>query len=134
MPSLPSDFSTETQRAEPAAVAARPGPPELVLAFAYGAFAGRERRIIPPEGLVLGRREALFGDGALDDPRISRRHAEVRFERGQVVVRDLGSRNKTYVNGKEALGSNPLVPGDVVRVGDTFFVIALSSEPAEAVD
>ena len=49
----------------------------------------------------------------------SARH--VRFEpRGDGVwVHDLGSTNGTYVNGIRIEGSRKLVPGDVVRVGET---------------
>jgi FHA domain len=49
----------------------------------------------------------------------SARH--VRFEpRGDGVwLHDLGSTNGTYVNGIRLDGSRKLVPGDVVRVGET---------------
>jgi FHA domain len=49
------------------------------------------------------------------DPRLSRRHAEFRVTADGVVVRDLGSRNGTHVNGvlvEEAV----LAPGDVVQI------------------
>lgn len=36
----------------------------------------------------------------LDDPMISRRHAEILYSEGRWWIRDLGSRNGTHVNGK----------------------------------
>ena len=59
-------------------------------------------------------------DVAIDgDEFASARH--VRFEPRQdgVWVRDLGSTNGTYVNGIRIDGLRRLVPGDVVRVGET---------------
>jgi hypothetical protein len=52
------------------------------------------------------------------DSSVSRRHAEVFFENGNVFIRDLGSSNGTWVNG-QALGPHPvqLAPGQVVYVG-----------------
>jgi len=48
---------------------------------------------------------------------VSRRHAEIGFEEGRFVVRDLGSTNGTFLNGKEISGTNPLSPGDRVEIG-----------------
>jgi hypothetical protein len=52
------------------------------------------------------------------DPSVSRRHAEVFFDRGNAFIRDLGSSNGTWVNG-QPLGPHPmqLAPGQVVYVG-----------------
>jgi len=67
------------------------------------------------EGLVLGREE---GRMVLDDPRMSRRHAEV-VRRGPVFgIRDLGSKNGTRVDGTE-VRSRSLREGALIRVGDT---------------
>jgi adenylate cyclase len=56
---------------------------------------------------------------ALNDARVSRRHAVLRSDGRQVTLNDLSSRNGTYHNGRR-LGEEPavLVPGDVVKVGD----------------
>jgi FHA domain-containing protein len=51
------------------------------------------------------------------DPRLSRRHAEFRVTPDGVVVRDLGSRNGTHVNGV-LVDEVVLAPGDVVQIGD----------------
>jgi len=56
-------------------------------------------------------------DLALDDHWLSRRHAEVRAERGEYFIQDLNSRNGTTVNGVP-IGRLALRAGDVIRLGD----------------
>jgi predicted component of type VI protein secretion system len=48
---------------------------------------------------------------------VSRRHCEVLMEGETLVVRDLGSSNGTFVNGKRVLGKQALNPGDVLTIG-----------------
>ena len=66
---------------------------------------------------LLGRDETTC-DLWVHDPSVSRRHAEVFFDRGNAFIRDLGSSNGTWVNG-QPLGPHPvqLAPGQVVYVG-----------------
>ncbi len=61
----------------------------------------------------------------LDDPNVSRRHAQVRREGDAVFVVDLGSTNGTRVNGV-VVREHRLVSGDVISVGNT----ALRFEPS----
>jgi pSer/pThr/pTyr-binding forkhead associated (FHA) protein len=61
----------------------------------------------------------------LDDPNVSRRHAQVRREGDAIFVVDLGSTNGTRVNGVP-VREHRLVSGDVISVGTT----ALRFEPA----
>jgi len=66
-------------------------------------------------GAVLGRsREA---DVVVDDPNVSRRHAEVRPSGGSWIVRDLGSTNGVKVNGRRIQGAQSLKPGDEIQLG-----------------
>jgi DNA-binding NtrC family response regulator len=67
---------------------------------------------------VIGRGEVVF-DRAFDDPAMAQRHAEVRLQGGQAVVRDLGSPAGTRVNGALVHESQALAEGDVLRFGDT---------------
>ena len=73
----------------------------------------------PSGGFTVGRHPLLV-DRALDDGRLSRRHA--RFSRldGTVCVEDLNSSNGTRVNGKQCAPFQPVPirPGDTVHVGD----------------
>jgi pSer/pThr/pTyr-binding forkhead associated (FHA) protein len=48
---------------------------------------------------------------------VSRRHCELHLDNGKLLVRDLGSSNGTFVNGKRVLGQQALKPGDVLTVG-----------------
>jgi S1-C subfamily serine protease len=49
----------------------------------------------------------------------SAKHAAVLLRDGGYAVRDLGSRNGTYVNGRRVSGDTPLADGDVIRCGTT---------------
>ena len=64
--------------------------------------------------LTLGRDRA--NDVVLEDPNVSRFHAEVRRVDGRVAVRDLASRNGTRVNGA-LVETAVLEPGSEVGVG-----------------
>lgn len=54
------------------------------------------------------------------DPTISRRHAEVQVEAGDVQVRDLGSSNGTFINGTR-IEAGALTVGDTVTFGKVEF-------------
>jgi pSer/pThr/pTyr-binding forkhead associated (FHA) protein len=58
-------------------------------------------------------------DIILRDPKVSRHHAEIVFERGFFVLHDLASANGTYVNGKR-IRVAPLTHGARVRMGNTY--------------
>ena len=87
------------------------GPAQLVVTT--GAEAGRRHTVVVPA--ILGR-----GDEAtvvLDEPEVSRRHAEIRFEDGRYVIEDLGSRNGTRVGGEMVRGPTPLAFGAAITLG-----------------
>jgi pSer/pThr/pTyr-binding forkhead associated (FHA) protein len=63
----------------------------------------------------------------------SRNHAEVRFEDGRYVVRDLGSTNGTFVNGERVEGTRALSPGDRIEIGG-FAVTFCEVEPGLDLD
>lgn len=54
-----------------------------------------------------------------DDPTVSRIHAVLEPYPSGWAVRDVGSRNGTYVNGERIIGERALRDGDEVRVGGT---------------
>jgi hypothetical protein len=64
---------------------------------------------------VLGRDPA--SDLVLNDAKCSRRHAVVEAGPDGLAIRDAGSANGVFVNGKKVERS-PLVAGDVVRLGE----------------
>jgi pSer/pThr/pTyr-binding forkhead associated (FHA) protein len=58
----------------------------------------------------------------IEDPKVSRLHALLeRFDAGW-TVRDLGSRNGTFVNGERIVGSRVLHNEDQIRLGETLLV------------
>jgi pSer/pThr/pTyr-binding forkhead associated (FHA) protein len=69
--------------------------------------------------VTLGRSRNC--DCVLADPSVSRRHAELRREGGRWILRDLGSRNGTRVNGARLLAEAEVGPGDRVSFGDARF-------------
>src|SRR5262249_4307353 len=61
---------------------------------------------------------------------VSREHAEFTIEAGSVMVRDLGSRNGTLVNGKALTAECRLKDRDLVQVGPLTFAVSISEPPA----
>src|SRR5207237_968067 len=81
-----------------------------------GRLAGRRFALGAGEA-VLGRDEAC--DVSLLDESASRRHAAIARRGERFHVRDLGSRNGTFVNGAPLGGEEALRTGDEVTVGAT---------------
>lgn len=61
----------------------------------------------------IGRR--LDNTLVIDDPRVSRNHAQIRAIKGRYVVFDLNSTGGTFVNGQRA-NQSVLYPGDVISL------------------
>ena len=55
----------------------------------------------------------------IDEPYVSREHAEAIFEGNRCTLRDAGSANGTVVNGQKITEPVTLHPGDVITVGRT---------------
>jgi pSer/pThr/pTyr-binding forkhead associated (FHA) protein len=89
-----------------------------VLVCVEGPLIGQEFEI-PPTGLVVGRE----GHVRVPDEFLSRKHFEVlRDEEGAVRVRDLGSRNGTFLNTLPAKNTRVHI-GDEIRAGVNRFRI-----------
>ncbi|MRR36076.1 FHA domain-containing protein, partial [bacterium] len=56
---------------------------------------------------------------AVEDPRVSRRHAEVYRTETGCYLHDAGSRNGTFLNGARVSMPAELAPGDTIMVGTT---------------
>ncbi len=79
---------------------------------------------------VIGREDTC--DIVVVDADVSRRHAAVRFdaEQGRFVVKDLDSRNGTFVDGERLSGLRPLDVGDKITLGTTTVMrLSLPDEP-----
>ncbi len=63
-----------------------------------------------------------------DDQFVSGKHAELRFtETEKLTLKDVGSRNGSFVLGELVEGQAKVNPGDIIRVGHTFFKISRRS-------
>ncbi|NMC69663.1 MAG: FHA domain-containing protein, partial [Myxococcales bacterium] len=92
--------------------------PALLLAWAPEGVRPADRARVSGE-LRVGRSR---GAGwSIPDRRLSAEHFEVSARGGEVVVRDLGSTNGTFVNGVRLGGSRVLADQDVVRAGRCVF-------------
>jgi hypothetical protein len=76
---------------------------------------GDRTELLGSAGAVIGR--SRDADVLIDDPNVSRRHAEVRPSGGSWIVRDLGSTNGVKVNGRRIQGPQSLKRGDVIELG-----------------
>jgi hypothetical protein len=81
------------------------------------------RALIGPGGARIGRSRQC--DVVLDDPNISREHAEVRPRGGSWVLSDLGSTNGTLLNGRRIDRPEVVRPGDEIELGTSVVVFEL---------
>lgn len=54
----------------------------------------------------------------INDQSVSKMHAEIIVNNGEITVRDLGSTNGTFINGMKLYGSQVLRPNDMLKVGN----------------
>ena len=81
-----------------------------------GAIVTSPDRLPLDHALTVGR-QAMPGQVVLDHPNVSRRHAAFEVAGGNIVLRDLGGANGTYVNGARLRGARSLVSGDRIDIG-----------------
>jgi pSer/pThr/pTyr-binding forkhead associated (FHA) protein len=71
---------------------------------------------LPLESTTLTIGRGLSNDVILEDARVSRHHAQLRYRARRFWVTDLGSTNGTFVNG-ERISETGLRDGDVISLG-----------------
>jgi hypothetical protein len=89
-----------------------------------GARPGEERRPIVRAKTSFGRSEA---DVNLADPSVSSAHFQIEAFGSEFFVRDLASRNGTYLNNNRIRYSQ-LLPGDQITAGRTTLIFRLSDD------
>jgi pSer/pThr/pTyr-binding forkhead associated (FHA) protein len=101
--------------------------------FPQQPFARETGRLVVLDSPALGEGDVFtldshsltMGRGATNDISLpedeysSTRHARFEPRRDGVWIEDIGSTNGTYVNGIRLTRERKLVPGDVVRIGET---------------
>jgi pSer/pThr/pTyr-binding forkhead associated (FHA) protein len=116
---------TETLETDPSTL---PSPFLELESEAYllvlGATPGHERYPLVRAKTTFGRRET---EVVLDDPAISVCHFQIEAFGKEFFVRDLESRNGTYLNGTKVRYSQ-LLPGDQVTVGKTTLIFRMSDD------
>ena len=106
-------------RADPAPTSV---PLEAVIAIYSGAYEGSEFTL-SGNRTIVGRDPDV--DVRLDDESVSRRHAAIIESGGRYYLRDLESKNGTYLHGVLQSAEQPLADGDRFRVGSSDFVFRL---------
>lgn len=121
--------------AAPAAAAAAPlieavapaGPPRLGSAAGRLQLPSGERITVGHHVVTLGRLPECTV--TLNDPNVSRRHAEIR-PGSELTIIDLGSTNGTKVNGLRIEGGRVLIDGDIISLGSSHLRFEASNASA----
>lgn len=96
-------------------------PPPPVQTRQLFALAGPDRGKVfplPEEGSVqIGRASAA--QVRLTDIRVSRDHCRLEVSADEVVLTPSGGQQAAYVNGERVSAERPLLPGDVLRIGES---------------
>jgi predicted component of type VI protein secretion system len=90
---------------------------EAKLVVVGGEAKAQEIQLKLPTVIGRGREASLM----VPHPLVSRRHCELYEQDGQLVVRDLGSLNGTYVNNQKVVGEAVLPPGQLLTIGAVTF-------------
>ena len=110
-----SSLPTPTPDEQPTAAHSDVG----VIAELRAIFGNGDKKTLPlyalPDQIVVGRGTA--SDWQLDDPSLSRKHCQFRWNGKILTVEDLGSANGTRVGARSARSPVPVGPDDVVQLG-----------------
>jgi len=100
--------------------------PAVTFQILEGIDKGRIFRDLPTP-VTIGREEGNIL--RLNDERVSRYHAKVQFDNGEVIITDLESTNGTRVNGN-VVQIRRLKPGDRITVGRSMLLYGSEDEIA----
>lgn len=113
---MPGQKSEPAPVPRPAPVANRPaGMPHTWLEGARGAFQG-QTAVVSQLDTLVGR--STVCDVQIYDPKVSRRHFQIRFANGAFFLQDQGSTRGTRING-EQVKAQRLHSGDRITLGDS---------------
>jgi hypothetical protein len=102
-------YSSAERVAEPLQESARLRPQNAILVVEG------KRMVVGDRGAIVGRSRQC--EIVVEDPNVSRRHAELRPRGGSWVLTDLGSTNGSRVNGRPVEGPTVVRPGDEIELG-----------------
>jgi DNA-binding winged helix-turn-helix (wHTH) protein len=102
----------------------------------------RSRRSFPRYSVTRGKQEFILEVGEtllgrdpaagvyIDHPAVSRRHASLSIDAGGAMLRDLGSRNGTFINGRRIDGSAKIDHGAIIGLGLITLTFVVLAAPA----
>jgi predicted component of type VI protein secretion system len=102
-------YSSAERVAEPLEESARIRPQQAILVVEG------KRMVVGDRGAIVGRSRQC--EIVVEDPNVSRRHAELRPRGGSWVLTDLGSTNGSRINGRPVEGPTVVKPGDEIELG-----------------
>lgn len=103
---------------------------KVKLSQAFLIVGGNRTVLLTRQGLTIGRRSDM--SLVIDDPHVSRVHAQIRLVQGRYVIFDLDSRGGTFVNDQRVTQCF-LHPGDVISLAGVQLVFGQeSSSPVAA--
>jgi pSer/pThr/pTyr-binding forkhead associated (FHA) protein len=85
---------------------------------------------MPSDTTIIGRRHDC--DLCIPLNIVSKRHCQLNQNNETVKIRDLGSRNGTFLNDKR-IEEATVQPGDYLRIGPLTFLLQINGEPEEIV-
>lgn len=99
---------------------------EYELVVVRGPSAGRSFPLAPGS-YVVGRSSSC--DITIDDPEVSRRHAELTVDENGVRIRDVGSLNGTIVEGVAIEGECAVLLREMIEIGDVALEVRVAMAP-----
>lgn len=85
-------------------------------------------KVFPLKTPVINIGRRLDNQLVIDDPRVSRNHAQLRAIKGRFVIFDLNSTGGTFVNGQRA-SQTVLYPGDVISLAGVALIFGQDNPP-----
>jgi hypothetical protein len=98
----------------------------LALRFISGKYQGGEFPMVPDKAIIVGRSSDL--DMVLVEEMVSRKHARISYDKGKIVIEDLGSTNGTFVNGEKVKRAQ-LKEGDRILIGTSILKLIAQEGP-----
>ena len=88
-------------------------------------------KVFPLNKAVVNIGRRMENELTIDDPRVSRNHAQLRAVNGRYVIFDLNSTGGTYVNSQRSHQS-VLYPGDVISLAGVPLIFGQDNPPRRA--
>jgi pSer/pThr/pTyr-binding forkhead associated (FHA) protein len=116
----------ETQGMQTSLYNEEPGEGENIPENAFLIIEGVKVHQLSDSVVNIGRR--LENQLVIDDPRVSRNHAQLRAIKGRFVLFDLNSTGGTFVNGQRT-SQTVLYPGDVISLAGVALIFGQDNPP-----